>query len=164
MSFGDRRFGCTWYGFRLLSFLQVLYIVLGTFCFFRNLFVVKNKPKAYKIGYTRCLRGRNRVPSYFGERNDPRTPSNLPSPTTTRRWPHFRRVDLNMATTAVLVLNSERYPLITLLHPHARKCLFDQYGPRCTMYDPSFIRVHASATNGGGRLRDVHALFLHHDR
>ena len=50
------------------------------------------------IGYTRYLGGPNRVPFYFRDRNNPRTPSEWPTSSTTRRWPHFRRVDPILAT------------------------------------------------------------------
>ena len=51
-----------------------------------------------KIGYTGCLCGQNRVPFYFSVRHAPRTPSDWPTPATTRRLPHFRRVDPILAT------------------------------------------------------------------
>ena len=46
-----------------------------------------------KIGYTRCFCGQNRVPFYFSVRHAPTTPSDWPTPATTRRWSHFCRVD-----------------------------------------------------------------------
>ena len=57
----------------------------------------ESRPVA-KIGYTQCLCGQNRVPFYFSVRHAPRTPSDWPTPATTRRWPHFRRVGPNLAT------------------------------------------------------------------
>ena len=36
--------------------------------------------------------------TYFSDRNCPGMPSNRPKPTTTRRWPHFRRVTPILAT------------------------------------------------------------------
>ena len=51
-----------------------------------------------KIGCTRCLCGQNRVPFYFSVRHAPRTPFDWPTPASTRRWPHCRRVDPILAT------------------------------------------------------------------
>ena len=51
-----------------------------------------------KIAYTPCLCGQNRVPFYFSVHYAARTPSDWPTPATTRRWPHFRRVDPILAT------------------------------------------------------------------
>ena len=54
------------------------------------------------VWYTRCLCGQNRVPFYFSVRHAPRAPSDWPTPATTRRWPHFRRVDPILAARTQL--------------------------------------------------------------
>ena len=57
--------------------------------------------------------GQNRVPFYFSGRNGPKTPSHWPAPSTTRCWPHLRRVYPTLVT----------YPPrgTRLLYPPARK-------------------------------------------
>ena len=56
-----------------------------------------------KIGYAPVslwcvIRSTLFLATYFSDRNCPGMPSNRPKPTTTRRWPHFRRVTPILAT------------------------------------------------------------------
>ena len=51
-----------------------------------------------KIGFTRFLCSQDRVTFYFSVRHTPRTQSDWPTPATTRRWPHFRRLYPVLAT------------------------------------------------------------------
>ena len=93
-----------------------------------NIVIDTWKVPVAKIGDTRCLGGRNRVPFYFSDHDEPRTPSDWPTPATTGRCPNFRWVDPILATQPP---KGTRYPISIYPCPKTARAV-DHNGPRHT--------------------------------
>ena len=108
------------------------------------------------IGHIRCVCGQHRVPFYFSVSHAPRTPSDGPTPASTRRRPHFRRVDPFLATQPAKVTR--------LVYPPTRKWPDCSTTPaqRPTMHHLSSTGLHPYVTDEDTQehLPDVHDFAL----